>query len=367
MPKYKECPHCGEVLNYKATKCNKCGKELSLHKKKNLTPELKSKLKRVTFWTLWLFILFNFVFFFKINSRVFKEESMNKEARAYLYSAAGINAAYIFPLSKAFGFDNPLTCPFYAIRETLYKKGLSELKPDDGEREVWWCLVKFSEFHKLYLNEMFDWRPKEDVPPKWIADKLIQKEDEVFNHIKLYSKAKIQDKNMAKDKYLTFIQLSYDYTLYFSYLSYQYKEDFGIDYSDKTIKRFIELYNVYKDYKKYAQKNEIDDFKNFNSNKSYKSREEAFKSELLKNLLKELYKKDNYRCDYLYIKDLNESQNKVLDRIEKYRNSISFDELNMLYGATTPFYLSDEKKKKCMCSKSFIEYSKYEKRRMKVL
>lgn len=54
------------------------------------------------------------------------------KAKSYATAATTINIIYIFPLSKAFGYKNIFTLPFYSLRDYLYNKSISLYPVDEG-------------------------------------------------------------------------------------------------------------------------------------------------------------------------------------------------------------------------------------------
>lgn len=125
-------------------------------------------------------------------------------ARAYLKSAYMVNLLYIFPLSKIFGYGNPLTWGFYPVKDILYKIGISKLPKDEGEREIWWFNVRFVEFKVVVqptLSKSFTYNDKKYKPlPKWQVKSFEKWNNELYSHILSWQSAKISDPKLKKRK-----------------------------------------------------------------------------------------------------------------------------------------------------------------------
>lgn len=304
-----------------------------------------------------IFALFNALIFGKIVVRESKN-TINKEARMYLASAYAINNIYIFPLSKTFGFLSPATKPFYMVRNFLYNKGMNKLAPADGEREWWWFRIREQEFVNLYMKAMFDWNEK-NVLPKDKADELIKMENEVYSHLLNIPNAKPYDKSLAKEKYFMFVETGYRYSTYFSYLPSEYYDVYKIDYTNRQIKHFENIYDVYLKYKDYALKNEKESIEFFNQNKKFAMRDSGLIIELLSNILSRLNKQDKLQCECIYYKPLAKSQLFILDYIKANNSRLSSTDFNELSYYTLAFDNYKKISNKCKYSKTYGYYKQY--------
>lgn len=133
-----------------------------------------------------------------------------KEARAYMASALVVNLRYIYPLTKAFGFDRLIIKPFYLIRDKLFDIGYSKFPKDEGEKEFWWYTIKFKEFEDCASASLVNWALSEEPSPYLNSkqDKFIELVDDLYNHLGTLASAKITlktDKLLATQKIVDFV------------------------------------------------------------------------------------------------------------------------------------------------------------------
>lgn len=168
--------------------------------------------KKVVFFLIFIFILFiviNFIIFNSAYNKALKEKYY-PEAKANLVCAYLINKIYIFPLTKISRWEHPITKPFYRVRDDLYMKGLSLLPPEEGEREVWWYKIRYTEFREVVENHLLEYGLN-TKPRKFLYKKvnyMLNWNSELYEHIELIARAKITDKKYSKQKLLMFITLA---------------------------------------------------------------------------------------------------------------------------------------------------------------
>ena len=159
------------------------------------------KIKNKFLKYLFVFILINILLLLStsISGLLQKEYRMQN---ALLRPADFITKAYIYPLSKIFGYENILTLPFYAVRNLLYNKGISLLPNDSPEKIVWWYSIRFVEFASVDepgLRDRF-------IDGKEITDrqtiKLKNWNDEIYNQILLLKTADLSKTIYKDDKLL---------------------------------------------------------------------------------------------------------------------------------------------------------------------
>lgn len=327
--------------------------------KENLKNVLK-KLAKLFILFIVVFAIINLLIFGKIVLRE-SRNTINKEARIYLASAYAINKLYIFPLSNTFGFLSPITKPFYMVRNGLYKIGMSKLAADDGEREWWWGRIKEQEFVELYMQAMFDWN-YQNVLPRKKADELLRMEDEVYTHLLRIPNAKPYDKNLAKEKYLMFIETGYRYATYVSYLPHEFLRDYKVDYTDRQIVHFKKVYGSYLKYSDYARVHEKESIQFVPKNNELAVREHAFTAQLLRILFSTLSKNNNLGCNNPYFKYLAISQQSILNYIIKNNTNnrkMTFDSYCELSAQTLPFHGYKSLKLKCDKTTGYELYNSY--------
>jgi hypothetical protein len=112
-------------------------------------------LKKFILLSLSVILGFNIVIF---TSYALQDNNLSRpypKAKVLMSWARLMNEMYIFPICKLFGprdvsFQNPLADPFYGVRHDLYQAALREIPPEDGERDLWWTAIYFSEYRTLY-------------------------------------------------------------------------------------------------------------------------------------------------------------------------------------------------------------------------
>lgn len=121
-------------------------------------------------------------------------------------SAAVINIMYIYPVYKCFGwgndFSNIIVSPFCIIRNYLYNQGLKNIPEDDGEREVWWFVIRFTEYDKFVIHTAYKMHTiHADSVGYRTYEKIKQFNDEVYEHILKLATLKIKDEHLRSRRY----------------------------------------------------------------------------------------------------------------------------------------------------------------------
>lgn len=209
-------------------------------------------------------------------------------ARAYLKSAFIINQIYIIPLSKVFGYGNPLTWGFYPIKEGLYKIGISKLPKDEGEREIWWFNIRFVEYKTIVQPDLMDsytYNDKTYVPlAQWKVKSLKKWHDELYSHILSWPNAKISDPRLKKEKLIRFVDLAEAYVDSTSVMSTKlqitkyyttgkstksYPSDHLPYAKPEDVKNYINIINIFERLKLNSAKNDKESYEYFEKNKRY--------------------------------------------------------------------------------------------------
>lgn len=170
------------------------------NKEKIKKSKLNVILKIILAFTVINLMVFISVFADKCTGRV------NRLAKVYMSSAATINIMYIFPIYKVFGWDNPIAKPFCIVRNRLYNQGLKRIPKDDGERELWWFVIRFTEYDRFILpilskfGKSYDSNPNQEQLNKYLGWT-----EELYNHIYPLETLKIRDKNLISRRYNMFI------------------------------------------------------------------------------------------------------------------------------------------------------------------
>lgn len=226
--KFISCPYCNSVLyNYSQT-CKYCNSVIEVQKTtvKQEIAKLVESIKKYfehyffsdvkSFFqhkAVKFFIVFNISVFFitGFTNSLFKPYPV---AKFFLSNAFAVNTLYIFPLSKVFGWDNILTKPFYLVRGLLYHTGMFFLPENEGEREVWWFVIRFSEYDdlvgdlaaKIYRNRATTRELKK-------CKKVMKFNDEVYEHIIKLATMKIKDEHCRSRRYNHLVLAIYKYQL----------------------------------------------------------------------------------------------------------------------------------------------------------
>lgn len=206
-------------------------------------------------------------------------------ARAYLKSAYMVNLLYIFPLSKIFGYGNPLTWGFYPIKNTLYKIGISKLPKDEGEREIWWFNIRFVEYKTIVQPALMD-SYKRDTTfkplPPWQIKSLEKWHNELYSNILSWPSVKIFNSTYKKEKLIRFIDLAEAYVDSTSVLSTklqvtEHNNSSGWrSYPDhlpyakpEDVKNYMNIISLFEKLKAGSAKNDKESYDYFERNKRY--------------------------------------------------------------------------------------------------
>lgn len=373
MTKYKECPNCGEVLDDKKTKCYKCETELHLQKEKNkkkiliISTKERNQLLKIVGGILLIFFLYNFLIFSYIALKASKEP-IYPEARMYLRSAEKINNLYIFPLSRSFGWESPITIPFYAIRDYLYNKGLSKLPVNEGEKEIWWYKIRYIEFRELVEKNLEEYCLNK-YPQQYLYDKkddFIKWNNELYSHIEPMAKAKIKDKEFRKQKLAVFVDLAVlsqgeDYCLSTA-LELQRQGKFmwpssraGVRPNIKEVLKFDKVYNLYISLLDYSKKYEKDSYDYFLMNRKLWGLE--LSHNIAQSILLVKFYDYTLDCNDKYLKIFVDAQKEIRDYYYINADSLPFG-LKMRFGmdALTTHPMIAYKCRNNPCMKDYIEY-----------
>jgi hypothetical protein len=197
----------------------------------------------------------------------------NAKAKVFLNAAATLNIVYIFPIYKIFGWDNLLAQPFCGIRNKLYSEGLKRIPKDDGERELWWFVIKFTEYDKFVLPIVNKFVSINDFTPKPKEFKKYQNmTEEVYSHIVPLATLKIRDKHLISRRYNMLIAVinSYDDGRYMiaSKISEMqgHGPKFSLSNSEIDVKRAKFLVDLILKQREYTKKYEPQGWDYFNNN-----------------------------------------------------------------------------------------------------
>lgn len=179
---------------------------MTKRKDKNVDKSEKARRNKILLEKIIIgFIIINLMVFISVFADKCNS-SVNRPAKLFLSSAATINIMYIFPIYKVFGWDNPIAKPFCVIRNYLYNEGMKRIPEDDGERELWWFVIRFTEYDRFILPKIskffsiHDFTPSEKEFKKYEA-----RTEELYNHIYPLGTLKIRDKHLISKRYNMFI------------------------------------------------------------------------------------------------------------------------------------------------------------------
>ncbi len=156
------------------------------------------------------FTAFNIVLFLT----VILNQSVNRPypiAKAYMASSFIVNTYYFVPLSQTLGIDDILVQPFQSVRNYLYNEGVKNLPENDAEKDYWWYRVKFYEFEKIHIYNLYNYfQSKKNKKPfdnsyyqNWFSD--------IYSHIVSMANKKTKDTKIKKRKVIDFVSLSTKY------------------------------------------------------------------------------------------------------------------------------------------------------------
>ena len=190
---------------------------------------------------------------------------INAEARGYLQAAETITGKYIIPMGVNKGaYKNSQTWQ-YKMRDDLYNQGIDKLPPNDGEREIWWWKIRYTEYQKAYGSHFADIY-NDDVPNQNEYTKLIELDKEILQHITAFPDAKPKDKQLLKEKYKLFISMLSDYVFTTSQINFYFDNKNNDKTKAKRFKKVLEsLDKSYLHYKSIVAKQEKEGIEYFNN------------------------------------------------------------------------------------------------------
>ena len=151
-----------------------------------------------------IFVLINVMVFANIWTQQCLSK-VNVKAKLYMSTAAMINTMYIYPVYKIFGWGNELgdtiVLPFCAIRNHLYNQGLKNIPENDGEREIWWFVIRFSEYDKFVVDTSYKMLNEHFPFSSRIDNQIKRFNNEVYEHIVKLATLNIQDDNLRTRRY----------------------------------------------------------------------------------------------------------------------------------------------------------------------
>lgn len=293
-------------------------------------------------------------------------------ARAYLKSAYMVNLLYIFPLSKIFGYGNPLTWGFYPVKDTLYKIGISKLPKDEGEREIWWFNIRFVEFKVVVqerLNHSYTYNDEQYKPlPSWQMRSFEKWNDELYSHILSWSSVKISDPKLKKEKLTRFLDLAE------TYISSTYVLGMKTQITEKSykkeehkynlpgpkpnvVKNNINVINIFNNLKLNSAKYDKESYNFFEKNKKYE--EDKFLYEAALDLLESKAQwGPSISCESPEVTILGNSHKNLMNYYNNNQKSLQFGEkitTELLTSVGIPGFTL----KQCTNTPALKEYNEY--------
>lgn len=291
------------------------------------------KVFRVAIIAFVLFLIFNLLIFIPVITKE-KQDKLYPEARTYMLCANAINTTYIYPLSESFGWDSPITKPFYFIRDKLYNIGYSKFPKNEGEKEIWWFNIKFNEFDKLVENNLCDWGQNVPTPSKLISkkDKFISWDNDIYKHINLFAQAKITDKDFAKQQIeiLNYVAYMYEYLDHILYrkieedrqIKAKIRKNVGIYISDKEVKKYEHVFNIQQNFLTQSKKNKTLAFEYYISKPYIWLFGEMFVHNTSYDILMSKFYSNKLQCNDPYIKVFTESHKKLREYYFEHQDEI---------------------------------------------
>lgn len=257
---------------------------------------MKKKRKLISKYFIILFILLNLICF---GVAIFPSylQPYPKE-KAMMKSAAVINLAYIFPLSKLFGNHNILTLPFYAIRDKLYYTAYNMYPKNEAEKDIQWYAVRRSEYKNLYhplYYKYFNSNPK-----KLANNKMLWAwTDEFYNNAMLLSSESTKQPYFNQFIFSNFIGEMFTYLndrplLFLSRDNYNYT-NFLI--SEEEINRLKNILNVSQKLKNDFEKNNLESLNYFLKDNNVYCQEFLIKHEIYVYLLTNEDMNGEFNCN----------------------------------------------------------------------
>lgn len=330
-----------------------------------------SKGFKIFFNALIVFILINLFIFVPLVLNQLKSPRY-PVARAYLKSSFMVNQLYIIPLSKLFGYGNPLTWGFYPIKEALYNKGISKLPKNEGEREIWWFNVRFVEYKTIVqptLLDSYTYNDKTYKPlPNWQVKSFERWNDELYFHILSWPNAKISDPKLKKEKLMRFVDLADAYIVSTHILSTKLQiseqKHTTNDFPDhlpypkpEAVRNFLNIVNVFNNLKSDSAKNDKESYNYFEKNKRYE--EDKF---LYEDAMYLIGSKSDWGppivCSSQEVTILGQSHKNMMDYYNKNKKDLKFGEkgtIEILTSGGIPGFTY----KKCTDIPELKEYNEY--------
>lgn len=303
----------------------------------------------ITVIILTLFLLMNLLIFVPAINKA-KQSKLYPEARVYMSCANEINELYIYPLSSSFGWDSPITKPFYLIRNKLYNTGYSKFPKNEGEKEMWWFGIKFDEFDKLVKNNLCDWGQNVITPKRLVnkKDKFIDWDNELYNHLDLLAQAKITDTAFGRAQIEAFNHVAYIYGYTHNILYSRIEEIENPVYAGlrkkiairppvSTIAKYDHIFNIHNQLLSESEKNKTIAYDYYVHKPFIWLISEVFVYNTAQNILLIKFYHNELKSNDPYVKVFTESHKKLRDYYFKnqygipqgIRNNVGFAALNV--------------------------------------
>lgn len=189
------------------------------------------------------------------------------KAKINLSAAAAVNFLYVIPIQEWFGYQVSAVKPFYTLRDKLYNNAIAYYPQGDCEREMWWFLIRFSEFESVesfaitkYGREDGIDMAKEREFNAWL--------DEIYSHIEPFATLHCENKELEETKLIKLVALLHAYhyhensMLINKKLKLEAKEGKKHSYrsplftNESVMKKYIKAFDLYLEYKDYCIKND---------------------------------------------------------------------------------------------------------------
>lgn len=322
--------------------------------------DLRRRILNVLKLFLIIFILFNTL----IVAKVLLIDIPNKpypQARACMFLAGEINDIYIFPLS-VFGLDNPLTWPFYAVRNGLFKLGESLYPKNEGEKEIWWTNIYFNEYKILVENRFFDYTlfpGKHRHFTKREIELFHEWPTTLYNHLEPLLFAKISTNDMdTESKYYRFLLVAFSSILTneriidTTHALAGDKRPLTLNFSERN--KFENIYLINEKYKKNAIKDEQEMLNYVMKDSTKKIYDNIIQFEIAEMILTSKYREGDLNCKDPFINIFADNHKELLYYLEHYPQKDR-------YIASIVAYYPDEVKMAIVCKanpalKDYIKY-----------
>jgi hypothetical protein len=333
------------------------------HDENNVNSKVKktSKLKKAAIKLLtFLVIIYSIIFTGDILKNIGSPFFI---PRSCMSIAESITYFQILPLSKIFGVNNPLTIPFYLVRDGLYYTGRFFYPKGEGEKEIWWYRIKWAEYitiiHPEVLNYCLYWRRNNIFFNK---NSLKCWDNELYNHIKPFAKAKISDPKFRKEKFTDFISLirtsigltemTYDAVI----VEVDVKR--GIHnpafFDEKHAQKYDKVYKIYEQLKKYSYQSERDSYDYFFKNPKYY--ESEIKYDLSKKIVAVKYVENKLSCDDPYLFIMAKSHKELNDYYNTHTGKLSYGDGVSLSAISVGIEGFEQKFRKCSVLNDYFKY-----------